>query len=80
MIKNEHKLIFGVFSRNSSSAPVELNSTHTSLLEAERESCKLFNDLTEAINWPGFNVWVEPVDAEGNPTMTWSFDNTTLHL
>jgi hypothetical protein len=80
MIKNKQKLTFGVFYRSSASAPVELNSTHTSLMEAERESSKLFDELVEALTWPGFHVWVEPVDTEGTPTMTWCFDNTTLHL
>jgi hypothetical protein len=80
MTENEQKLTFGVFSRSSASAPVELNSTHASLLEAERESSRLFDELLEALTWPGFHVWVEPVDTEGSPTMTWCFDNTTLHL
>lgn len=80
MTENKHQLIFGVFYRSSGSAPVELDSTHGSLLEAERKSAKVFDELTETLGWPGFSVWVEPVDTEGTPTMTWCFDNTTLHL
>lgn len=80
MTETKHQLTFGVFYRSSSSAPVELNGTYTSLLEAEKESAKLFDELTETLSWPGFCVWVEPVDIEGTPTMTWCFDNTTLHL
>lgn len=80
MTKNKHSLTFGVFYRSSSSAPVELDGTYKSLLEAERKSAKLFDELTETFGWPGFCVWVEPIDNEGPSATTWSFDNTKLNL
>ena len=76
MVKNE-KVTFGVFYRSSASAPVELDSTHSSLLEAERESSRLFDELVEALSWPGFHVWVEELEPE---VPTWPFDNTSLKL
>ena len=77
MIKNE-QLILGVFYRSSSSGPAELDSSFTSHLAAERRSAELFAELSECLTWPGFQVWVEPINEEGTPT--WCFDNTTLQL
>lgn len=76
MVKNE-KVTFGVFYRSSASAPVEQNSTHSSLLEAEVEAERLFEELSETLSWPGWDVWIDDLEPE---VPTWPFDNTSLKL
>lgn len=76
MVKNK-KVTFGVFYRSSASAPVEQNSTHSSLLEAEVEAERLFEELSETLSWPGWDVWIADLEPE---VPTWPFDNRSLKL